>query len=74
MSIEFKSGITFFANIKPKRVVVAKNFSDLRQDPVIQAEEKSLINKDSIRPKHIEDETISYKSSGYVKDLLGEEH
>lgn len=37
-------------------------------------EEKSLINKASIRPKHIEDETISYKSSGYVKDLIEEEH
>jgi hypothetical protein len=31
------------------------------------------INKDTIRPSHIKSEHILYKSSGYLKDLIGEE-
>ena len=31
------------------------------------------INKDSmIKPNYIEDKSVAYKSSGYVRDLLGE--
>lgn len=35
--------------------------------------ESKNINKDTIRPSHIKSETILYKSSGYLRDLIGEE-
>ena len=41
------------------------------QPQVSQADH--LINKAMIRPKHIEDTSVSYKSSGYLRDLIGEE-
>lgn len=31
------------------------------------------INNGIIKPKYIEDKSVGYKKSGYVKDLLGEE-
>lgn len=73
MSIIFKSGVLFFGDQKPKPIIEPKPFEEVRKVATLQAEEDSLINKDSIRPKHIEDETISYRSSGYVKDLIEEE-
>jgi hypothetical protein len=33
---------------------------------------QEIINKDTIRPSHIEDKNIIYKPSGYLKDLIGE--
>jgi hypothetical protein len=33
---------------------------------------REMINKDTIRPSHIQDESILYKTSGYLKDLIGE--
>ena len=34
---------------------------------------QEIINKDTIRPSHIEDKNIIYKSSEYLRDLIGEE-
>jgi len=34
--------------------------------------ENLSINKDMIRPNNIEDKSIAYKSSSYIRDLLGE--
>lgn len=31
------------------------------------------INNKIVKPKYVEDKSVVYKSSGYVKDLLGEE-
>lgn len=35
-------------------------------------EKPSTINNGTIRPKYIQDSSVVYKKSGYVKDLLGE--
>lgn len=35
-------------------------------------EERSSINNDIIKPKYLKDTSVVYKSSGYIKDLLGE--
>lgn len=82
MPIVFKSEI----NQPIKKEVKVSSFKELiqtvRPEPVVQprvpllkAQTKPLINKDdnTIRPNHIEDESVVYKNSGYVKDLLGEE-
>jgi hypothetical protein len=37
-----------------------------------KAKEDQSINKDMIKPKNVKDKSIAYKSSNYVRDLLGE--
>jgi len=37
-------------------------------------QENQIINRpDTIRPKHIQSESVLYKASDYLRDLLGEE-
>lgn len=40
--------------------------------PVSSNEKPSTINNGTIKPKYIQDSSVVYKKSGYVKDLLGE--
>lgn len=40
--------------------------------PVAPNEKPSTINNGTIKPKYIQDSSVVYKKSGYVKDLLGE--
>ena len=45
------------------------------QQAAVQAktnEKTSSINNGIIKPKYIQDKSVVYKKSGYVKDLLGE--
>ena len=37
-----------------------------------KAKEDQSINKDMIKPKYVKDKSLAYKSSNYVRDLLGE--
>lgn len=55
----------------------AANWNELREKEALKAAELELkeiqsINKDMIKPNYIEDKSVAYKSSGYVRDLLGE--
>ena len=71
--------------LPPKKDVKVMSFRDVVSaarppafpQPVPSFQESQVdnsINKDStVRPKHIEDESLAYKASGYVKDLLREE-
>jgi hypothetical protein len=43
------------------------------ETPVQEPQADHLINKHTIRPNHIEDTRVLYKSSVYLRDLLGEE-
>lgn len=39
-----------------------------------EEQEKQIINRpDTIKPKHIQSESVLYKASDYLRDLLGEE-
>lgn len=40
--------------------------------PVSFNEKPSTINNNIIKPKYIQDSSVVYKKSGYIKDLLGE--
>ena len=40
--------------------------------PNTAIENTSLINNNIIRPKYLKNKSIVYKSSNYVRDLLGE--
>ena len=56
---------------EPKRV----SFSELRAQaevPVIKPNKPQNADSDLIKPKYMEEKSVYYKSSGYLKDLLGE--
>lgn len=40
--------------------------------PVNRIQTSTSINNDIIKPKYLQDKSVVYKSSGYVRDLLGE--
>ena len=49
------------------------NWGELREKEASKAAESQLkeiqsINKDMIKPNYIEDKSVAYKSSGYVRD------
>lgn len=53
------------------------NWDEVREKEAVKIAEIRLkeiqsINKDMIKPNHIEDKSVAYKSSGYIRDLLGE--
>lgn len=53
---------------KTETTLVRKTASD----PMSSNENPSTINNGIIKPKYIQDSSVVYKKSGYIKDLLGE--
>ena len=71
--MDVKSNIQAMTDIIEKQPI---SFSELRELAVKNNNvEPSVLKKEdgnTIKPKYIEDKSILYKSSSYLKDLIGE--
>lgn len=65
---ELKKNAAASAKVPPSKPAPAP----VPKAPVSFNEKPSTINNGTIRPKYIQDSSVVYKKSGYVKDLLGE--
>lgn len=65
---ELKKNAAATAKLPPPKPAPAP----VRKAPVSFNENPSTINNGTIKPKYIQDSSVVYKKSGYVKDLLGE--
>jgi len=75
MPIIFKGSLNNIPQApEPVREVKSVSFAEVKrqalEQPVKVVQQKE--NSDLIKPKYIEDKSVFYKSSGYLKDLLGE--
>lgn len=63
------------APVKLESVPATKNYIQklVQQAAAKKDEQASTINNGIIKPKYIQDKSVGYKKSGYIKDLLGEE-
>lgn len=59
--------------VKPVQPVapVKQTFNQVKQRATKPAQEQ-VDNSGLIKPKYMEDKSVFYKSSGYLKDLIGE--
>jgi len=75
MPIIFKGSLNNIPQApEPVREVKSVSFAEVKrqalEQPVKVVQQKE--NSDLIKPKYLEDKSVFYKSSGYLKDLLGE--
>ena len=64
---ELKKAASTVKELPPKPVA-----KPAQRAPVSFNEKPSTINNNIIKPKYIQDSSVVYKKSGYIKDLLGE--
>lgn len=75
MALIFKGSVNNIPQApEPVREVKPVTFAEVRsqveEQPVKVVQQK--VNSDLIKPKYMKDKSVFYKSSGYLKDLLGE--
>lgn len=75
MPIIFKGSLNNVPQKAPEPIrEIKSNFAEIRKqaehDVKVAAQQKE--DSDLIKPKYIKDKSVFYKSSGYLKDLLGE--
>lgn len=65
--------VTTVVKNKPKPVPEEPKTKPVRTPPSL-TQTAPTINNNMIKPKYLNDSSVVYKKSGYVKDLLGEEN
>lgn len=75
MPIIFKGSLNNIPQApEPVREVKSVSFAEVKRQAIEQPKKvvQQKENSDLIKPKYLEDKSVFYKSSGYLKDLLGE--